>query len=434
MKENISHKTYISMMIPFMLSTVTQPLLGAADIAIAGHLSNEKYIAGISIGTLIFNTIYWIFGFLRVSTTGFSAQSMGKKKEASTIFFRPIFIALIISMIFLITQKYIFQSSIGFISPDKEVAEAAGEYFYILIWGAPFVLINYVLLGWLMGQGNIKASMIMQITGNLLNIGLDFLFVLVFHQEIGGIAYATLISQVVSTLIGLYYIIPYGYIKNINMKEIFDKKEIIKIMSVNKDLMLRTFCLLVHNNIFMAASSSLGSTILSANAVLFQLLSIISYLFDGIANTSSVFAGRASGEKNINMMKDIWKKTLQWGLVMVVILTGVYLIFSGKLLGVFTDLPEVLALAEKYSFWVTLYPLLAFGGLTFYGVFTGSSVTLPILYSTAGALIGFLFSWKFIIPIFENNGIWISLLVFYFLRTVFLVPFLNSIIKKWEAI
>lgn len=434
MDNKISHKAYLSMMIPFMLSTVTQPLLGAADIAVAGHLGNEKYIAGISIGTLIFNTIYWIFGFLRVSTTGFSAQSIieKEKRKIAVTFFRPLFIALIISIIFLLAQKYIFQSSMNFIAPEKEVAEAAGKYYNILIWGAPFVLVNYVLLGWLMGQGNIKASMIMQITGNVLNIGLDLLLVLVFHQEIKGIAYATLISQVTSTLIGLYFILPYGYMKNIDFKEIFHRRELLRIMSVNKDLMLRTCCLLVHNNLFTAASSSLGSMILSANAVLFQLLSIISYLFDGIANTSSVFAGRASGEKNILLMKDIWKKTFQWGVVMVVLLTGIYLLSYRELLKIFTNLSEVLVLAERYSIWIVFYPLLAFVGLTFYGVFTGSSVTKPIFYSTLGALGGFLLSWKFVIPLLKNDGIWISLLVFYFLRSLFLLPCLGKITKNWR--
>ena len=434
MKKSITHKTYLGMMIPFMLSTVTQPLLGAADIAVTGHLGNEKYIAGISIGTLIFNTIYWIFGFLRVSTTGFSAQSLveKEKKKVSVIFFRPLFIALVISVFFIAIQKYIFQSSMGFISPEKAVIEAAGRYYYILIWGAPFVLVNYVLLGWLMGQGNIKGSLIMQITGNLLNILLDILMVLVLHYEIEGVAYATLISQITSTLIGIYFIIPYGYIKFLDIKAIFDKKEFIKIMNVNKDLMLRTFCLLVHNNLFTAASSALGSTVLAANAVLFQILSVISYLFDGIANTSSVFAGRASGEKNIALMKDVWKKTFQWGLVMVVILTLIYLFSYRNLLGIFTNLSEVLILAEKYSLWVAVYPIIAFIGLVFYGVFTGSAVTAPILYSTAGALVGFLVVWKFGIPVLANNGVWLSLIIFYLLRSVLLLPFLRSITKKWE--
>lgn len=131
-------------------------------------------------------------------------------------------------------------------------------------------------------------------------------------------------------------------------------------------------------------------------------------------------------------MKDVWKKTFQWGLVMVVILTLIYLFSYRNLLGIFTNLSEVLILAEKYSLWVAVYPIIAFIGLVFYGVFTGSAVTAPILYSTAGALVGFLVVWKFGIPVLANNGVWLSLIIFYLLRSVLLLPFLRSITKKWE--
>ena len=179
-RNNISHKIFLSLMIPFVLSTITQPLLGAADIAVVGKLNDMSYISGVSIGTLVFNTIYWIFGFLRVSTTAFSAQSSHykDKKNISNIFFRPILIALLISLSIIIFQNIIFKSFIEFIQPEIEIQINSAIYFKILIWGAPFVLINYTLLGWLMGLGNIKFSMIMQISGNVLNIILDIIFVI----------------------------------------------------------------------------------------------------------------------------------------------------------------------------------------------------------------------------------------------------------------
>ena len=303
---NITHKIFLSLMIPFILSTITQPLLGAADIAVVGKLNNVNYISGVSIGTLIFNTIYWIFGFLRVSTTAFSAQSShySDKKRVSDIFFRPIMIALFISLIMVIFQNIIFESSMKFIKPELEIEKAAITYFKILIWGAPFVLTNYVLLGWLMGLGNIKASMTMQISGNLLNIILDIIFVTVFNFKVEGVAYATLISQIFSTFLGVYFIFPYTYHKYIDLKSIINKKELISIFCVNRDLMVRTICLVSHNNLFTMASSNLGGDILATNAILFQIMSIITYAFDGIANTASVFAGRARGQKDNLLMKN----------------------------------------------------------------------------------------------------------------------------------
>lgn len=425
---NITHKLFLSLMIPFILSTITQPLLGAADIAVVGKLNNVNYISGVSIGTLIFNTIYWIFGFLRVSTTAFSAQSShyGDKKRVSDIFFRPIMIALFISLIIVVFQNIIFESSMKFIKPELEIEKAATTYFKILIWGAPFVLINYVLLGWLMGLGNIKASMTMQISGNLLNIILDIIFVTVFNFKVEGVAYATLISQIFSTFLGVYFIFPYTYHKYIDLKSIINKKELIGIFCVNRDLMVRTICLVSHNNLFTMASSNLGGDILATNAILFQIMSIISYAFDGIANTASVFAGRARGQKDNLLMKNCWKKTFYWGVIFVILTTVIYLIFSDSIIRIFTKLPNIILLAKEYSKWILLYPSIAFLGLTFYGVFTGSAKTFPIMTSTVIAFILFFISWKYLIPLYENNGVWISLLVFYFGRGVFLISQLKK--------
>ena len=425
---NITHKMFLSLMIPFILSTITQPLLGAADIAVVGKLNNVNYISGVSIGTFIFNTIYWIFGFLRVSTTAFSAQSShySDKKRVSDIFFRPIMIALFISLIMVIFQNIIFESSMKFIKPELEIEKAAITYFKILIWGAPFVLTNYVLLGWLMGLGNIKASMTMQISGNLLNIILDIIFVTVFNFKVEGVAYATLISQIFSTFLGVYFIFPYTYHKYIDLKSIINKKELISIFCVNRDLMVRTICLVSHNNLFTMASSNLGGDILATNAILFQIMSIISYAFDGIANTASVFAGRARGQKDNLLMKNCWKKTFYWGVIFVILTTVIYLIFSDSIIRIFTKLPNIILLAKEYSKWILLYPSIAFLGLTFYGVFTGSAKTFPIMTSTVIAFILFFISWKYLIPLYENNGVWISLLVFYFGRGVFLIPQLKK--------
>ena len=213
-------------MFPFIFSTITQPLLGAVDIAVIGRLANENYISGIAIGALIFNTLYWMFGFLRVSSTGYSAQSTYKTlKENSDIFLRPVFMAVCISIIFLIFQKTIFNTSMKFIAPMEEIQNVSYIYFKILINGAPFVLFNYVVLGWLMGKGDIKGSLVMQIGGNILNIVLDIIFVLIMNYGVEGVAYATLISQVFSTILGLYFIIPYGYFKHIDIRSILNKNE-----------------------------------------------------------------------------------------------------------------------------------------------------------------------------------------------------------------
>ena len=182
MEERLTYKDYLKVTIPFMISTVTQPLLGAANTAIMGHMDNAMYIAAVALGVILFNNMYWLFGFLRVATTVFSAQALGEQSKESTSlsFFRPLIIALFISAAFIIGYPWIFDYYASFMHPDPEVIALMADYTDILIWGSPFVLVNYVTLGWLMGQMMIRATMIMQISMNVLNIALSFLFVFGF--------------------------------------------------------------------------------------------------------------------------------------------------------------------------------------------------------------------------------------------------------------
>lgn len=194
--------------------------------------------------------------------------------------------------------------------------------------------------------------------------------------------------------------------------------------------MIRTIFLLCHDNMFIAGGSSLGANILSSNAILFQITEFMAYSFEGIANVSSVFSGKAIGIKNNNLMKNTWKKTLQWGIIFAILLGFSYFLFNQKIICIFTTIPEILLTSQKYSIWIIIYPFVAFIGLTFYGIFTGAAVTFPIMISTFLAFIGFFISWKFLIPIYQNNGLWISLLVFYFLRSVLLIPNLNKLLNN----
>ena len=194
---SLSHKNFLAIAIPFTLSTVTQPLLGAVDAAVVGRLESAAYIGGVAIGTVIFNTLYWLFGFLRVSTSGFSAQSLGTHNDDDRYFayFRPVAVALMISAVFILLQYPIIHGAMAIYKPDPEVARHAVIYFNILIWGAPFVLIGYVNLGWLMGRKRVKETLFLQVSTNVINIILDILFVWVFKMEVAGVAWATLISQ-----------------------------------------------------------------------------------------------------------------------------------------------------------------------------------------------------------------------------------------------
>lgn len=428
----IKDADYIKIMMPFVISTMTQPLLGAVDTAVAGRLNNPAYIAGVSVGSVVFNTIYWIFGFLRVNTTSLSAIALGsgKKEDKSFAFFQPLLIALIISFIILISQKIIMIYCKNTFHLEAKAFESLNIYYNILIWGAPFLLSNYVMLGWLMGQRRIKASLIMQITGNVLNMILDVIFALILNMEVFGIAFATLISQIVSFLVGFLFIIKYGNFGKINLKNISDFSKIKNSLYSNLYLMLRTLCLILQMNIFTAKSSSLGTILISSNSILLQIQSVISYIFDGIANTSSVYSGKYFGAKDVNLLKATIIKNTKYAFIFVIVLTSIYLIFNKNFINLFTDNAEVLNYSYKYYFWVALYPVVSAIGLTFYGIFTGASFNKPIFISTFLSLCLFLVVLFLTFNKLNNNGLWISLLAFYLGRSVFILPFIKILFNK----
>ena len=193
MTSQLTYKDYLKVTVPFMISTATQPLLGAANTAIMGHMDEAYYIAAVSLGVILFNNIYWLFGFLRVSTTGFSAQALGKECAKSTFLSltRPLILALVISSIFMLIYPWLFDYYVSYMSPEVQVIDLMKNYCDIIIWGAPFVLLNYVTLGWLMGQMIIRQTMFMQISMNVINIALSFIFTFGFEMNILGVAYAS---------------------------------------------------------------------------------------------------------------------------------------------------------------------------------------------------------------------------------------------------
>lgn len=420
----MKYKEYLAIAIPFIISTITQPLLGAVDTAVIGRLGNSSYIGGVAIGTVIFNTMYWLFGFLRVSTSGFSAQSLGSNSEKDTYFayFRPALIGILISTVFIILQKPILMGALAIYKPENVVLEGAVSYFSILIWGAPFVLLGYVNLGWIMGRKLIKETLFLQISANVINIVLDLLFVTKFNLGVKGVAYATLIAQAYSFVLGYLIIskkIDFSKVSKFK-NELVSKKEFKKIMGVNLDLMIRTICLLTMTNMFVARGNRFGADILAANAVLFQIQYIMSYLFDGFANASSIFAGKAFGAKNFEEYRLTIKFTYISILVTGLALSVAMILFRIPIIAIFTDLASVIKIAEIYSIWLIIFPLIIGIGLVYYGIFSGISYTEPVKNSMVMSLGLFLITYFIFVPKFGNHGLWFAFIMFSLGRSVFL--------------
>ena len=426
--EKLNQRSYLALGLPFILSTITTPLMGAVDTAVVGHLTDPSYIGGVAVGAVIFSTLYWLFGFLRVSTSGFAAQALGAQDQELALWalVRPLLIAGLISSIFLILQEPILAGALYLIQPSDAVALQVGLYFRILIWGAPCTLGYYVLLGWLMGMVRLKAVLFLQVAINLFNMGLCVLFVHVFHWGVAGVATATLIAQFISLVMAGIFVCHYS---NFSWREVtwvglVDPIALRKIVSVNGDLMVRTICLLTMTNLFIRTGASFGTEILAANAVLFQIQYIMAYFFDGFANASSVWAGKSQGRKDIKMYEATVSLSWQWSLYGAVILAVVYWFGKNFFISLFTHLQVVIELCEVYAYWMIAFPFCASVGLIFYGVFTGMTQIAPIRNSTMIALLVYVVAQTILVPSYGNHGLWLSFLLFTASRSLFLIPYI----------
>ena len=431
----LTNREYLGLTVPFMLSTMTQPLMGAVNTAVMGQLPDPKYIAAVSLGAILFNNLYWLFGFLRVSTTGYAAQAFGAAdRELGTLaFFKPLVLALLISLACIVFQKPILEGYLAMIGAAPEVNALCREYYYILIWGAPLVLGNYVALGWLMGQTRVRASVFMQVSMNVLNMALSIWFVFGLHMDIIGVAFATLLSQLyggVISVVLMYYYGEFDY-KNLPWGELLDWRTFIGMLKVNVNLMIRTACLLTVNNIIAAVGASFGTVVLAANAVLLQLKDIMSYLIDGMANGAAIFSGRAVGAKSGAGLDAAIKMTFKWLVVLAVMLMGVYAAVNEFFIRLFTNIDEVVAMAMTYNAFVLFYPVCAGIGMVLYGVFCGATRTAPVRNMMLLALaVFYLLQWQ-LVPKIGNSGLWLALLGFMAAQSVILLYYLKSLRKEF---
>ncbi|MFT4398779.1 MATE family efflux transporter [Bacillus sp. SW14] len=433
----MNHKAYLSLAIPLIFSAITTPLLGVADTAVVGHLSDASYLGGVAVGTLIFNTMYWLFGFLRVSTSGFAAQSLGADslQKSLLVLLRPLLLAGIVGFLLIVFQQPLLQSALYIIGADPKVNELGAQYFLIRVWGAPFVLMSYALLGWLMGMSRIKAVIWIQFSANILNILLDLLFVQGFDFHVSGVAAASLTAEIYAVLAGLWVVKRHFHISILKavkekMDQIFDAKSMKKMLLVNRDLFLRTICLLVVFNVFTAKGASYGTETLAANAVLLQVHYLIAYFYDGFANASSIVTGKSIGQKNKQLFQSVIKLTYQWAIIASA--ASAVVIFAGKmyLYPLFTKIEEVLGTIHMYHEWLILYSLCAGFGVIFYGVFTGATETGYVRQSMVYAAAAFMAAYFALTGVFQNHGLWCSFIIFSLARSVFLMMYLPRLTKK----
>jgi MATE family multidrug resistance protein len=415
------NRSILKLAIPNIVSNITIPLLGMVDLALMGHLNSDIYIGAIALGGVIFNFIYWGFSFLRMSTSGFTAQAFGEKNhtETITILVRALLVAFVISAFILLLQAPIAWASFKIIGGSAEVETLANQYFRIRVWAAPAALSLFVFSGWFLGMQNARYPMIIAIAVNIANILLSLFFVFVLKMKSDGVALGTAISQYIGLAIAvvLFSIKYKTLVPEISKKGIFNLKIIVESFRVNSDIFIRTFCIIAVFTFFTSKSASINDNILAVNSLLIQLLLFFSFFIDGFAFAGEALVGRFIGAKDTHNLKRVIKLLFLWGGALAVVFTIIYLPGVNLILKLLTTQSGVIAGAQPFLFWVILVPVASFASFIWDGIYIGATASKAMRNTLlASTLFVFAPVYFFLNPLLGNHALWMGMVMFMFSR------------------
>ena len=425
----LERKRFWQLAIVNVISNLMVPLASLVDVAFLGHLTEIRHLGGVAIATVLFNYIYWTFGFLRMGTTGLTAQARGRGDNAAVvlILLRNSAIALTIGLVILVLQQPLREIGFALLQADLEVLEAGRDYYNALIWGAPATLLNFVLLGWFLGREQSKAVLLVSVVSKGANIVLDYLFIVRWGQFSRGAGAATAISQYMTLIVGLGLV--YRELKRTSwfekrsleqmLAQILNMTALKAIFSLNQDILVRTLALVSTFALFTNLSATLGTTILAGNTLMLQVVTLAAYFIDGIAFATESIAGNLHGQGAKDRLRPLLKLaggvSLLAGLSFAVLFIGL----PQPLFGLLTSHSEVIRQISNYLWW--LLPILGFGSIAYMldGYFLGLTAGRILRQSTLiAAIIGFLpmaiaaWHWQ------NNHLLWLALALFMATRSI----------------
>ncbi len=417
------NKDILNLAIPNIVTNITVPLLGIVDLALMGHLNNPVYIGAIALGSIIFNIIYASFSFLRMGSTGLTAQAWGANdtSEVSLVLIRSIIVAFGLALLLIIFQYPIQWLSFLVLDGSNEVRLLAQEYYYIRIWAAPATIGLYAFYGWFLGAQNAKIPMIIAITINLVNIGLNFLFVMVFNMTSDGVALATVIAQYTGLTMALVFFFKKypKYAIKFSRHIIFQTEAIIKFFRVNSDIFIRTLLLLLTLAFFTNTSAKMGDNTLAINTLLFQFFFIFSYFADGFAYAGESLTGKSYGAKDKLVLKYTINHLLYWGWGAAIITSLFYIIGIDFFMGFLTSNEMIKEMANDYKIWVIIIPLTSTAAFIWDGIYVGVTASKEMRnVMIISSVVVFLPSYYLTQGIWGNDALWFALNMFLASRTV----------------
>jgi multidrug resistance protein, MATE family len=403
---------------PAMVANLTTPLIGIVSTTAIGRLGDATLLGGVATSSVLFDCTFWLFAFLRMSTVAFVAQSTGagETMEVRAILIRGLMMAALIGAGLVVLQIPLAALLLGAMGGSEGVTRAATGYFTIRIWSAPLVLANYVILGWLVGQAHARMALATQIAINLINAVTTVLLVLVFDTGIAGAAIAAVIAEAFGLLLGIViaYRLTQGKLA-VPAAALFGRAKLMRMLTVNRDIMIRTASLIAVWLFFAAQGARAGDVTLAANAVLNNFLLISAFFLDGLANAAEQLCGRAFGARDARAFSGAARLVMLWGFGFALVVTGVFLLFGPGLIHIMTVSEDVRHAARDYIWFVTVSPALAVFAFAYDGIFIGATWARSMRNLMMVSLLMFLFAWL-ALRAFGNGGLWGALLVHYAAR------------------
>jgi MATE family multidrug resistance protein len=429
----VSRRKIFQIAWPIILSNISVPLLGLVDTAVIGNLGDAALIGAIAVGAMIFSFVYWGFGFLRMGTTGLIAQACGARNtdEIKATIYRAMLVGLTIGTVLIALQLPLSVAAFYLIDGSANVENAAVTYFDIRIWSAPATLINLAILGFFLGQQDSRTTLKLQLILNGTNIVLDLIFVLGFGWDVAGVAAATLIAEYVALTIGLYLAIRslkrHDRDLRISLDRLFDAGAMVHTLAVNRDILIRTLCLIFAFAWFTNQGAQAGDVLLAANAVLMQLVSFAAFFLDGFALSAESLVGHAVGRRNMpNLRRSILLST-QFAVGTAAILSLIFYFLGGWIVSLITNVESVVAACHIYLPWAILSPIISVWCYQLDGIFIGATRTREMRNAMIISLILYLATWWILSNSLGNHGLWASLMLYFLYRAGTLLAALDSI-------
>jgi MATE family multidrug resistance protein len=414
MAEAITHRRVLNVAVPIVISNATIPILGAVDTAVVGQLGLAAPIGAVGIGAIILTTIYWVFGFLRMGTTGMVAQARGAGDTAETgaLLMRGLMIAGAAGLMFVVGQAAVVWAAFRIAPASAEVEGLARTYLGIRIWGAPATIAIYALTGWLIAMERTRGVLALQLAMNGVNVVLDLVFVLGLGWGVPGVAAATLIAEWSGLALGLWLCRPaFGGAQWRDWARVFDPMRLRRMAEVNRDILIRSVILQASFTSFLFFGAGLGDVTLAANQVLLQFLSITAYALDGFAFAAEALVGQTLGRRDRGELRRAAVLTSEWGLGSSVLMAALFLVAGPALIDLMATAPEVRAEARAYLPWIAAAPLIGIAAWMLDGIFIGATETVAMRNAAIVSVAVYAAAVAALLPAFGNHGLWAALMI-----------------------